>query len=277
MGGLLEVMGNLKALIERMNEIISIEKHHREIIETVKEIVVEQDITRGEVQRVLNGIVNLEELDKKTLFILADGLHKATDKIYPDFSLERYFKKSQINKVLENDFREPLIQTIDFPLRFENVTLKEDTYYFKSSVAELANLYNALLLQYNYKIHKRYKFKPNKVGQMVQVLDVDLREAKEICADILNKEYNVDTVVLNVLKGSGNEEKEIEYDEHTQTMVIKHSRIDIINGLMNIIAMTYVIDENPDFELDIDVEIKNCDLDTIKKYFQKLNLKGRVN
>lgn len=262
----------MKGLHEELRSNLDILKHNKGVLENVKATMQEFGILRGETQKIFTGKTPLEKLDKRTLILLLDSLHRHSGMLR--LSPLNFYSDKEI-KQAKNQEISVATEAYTYPIIIHNALLKdEQTYAAFVSAKLLVNLYNSNLLAYNYKVSKQYKL-VHKNGQLIQAIDINVREVKEIASEIVNNTYNMKPIVINVLTGSGVGRKEIEFANNTLT--INESTVEIISGLHDISALASIIEENPKVELKVEIEIKHCNMEEIQEYFNQLNLKGGVN
>ncbi len=249
-------------------------KHNKQILEGVKNGLLQYGILRGETQRIFMEDIELESLDARTLILLTQELYAKSNV----FNLNPYgfFTEKEI-KAARSDKSSSISQENEsFPITIHNAIKKDErTFISFVQAKKLVSLYNSNLLEYNYSINKQYKFVKNIKGNLVKSIDINMKEVKEIAERISHNQYTIDKIILNVMVGSGSEGKEIEFKDDTLT--IFQSQVDIITGLHDLSALAYVVEENPSIELKVEVEIKHYNLTDIKHFFNILKVRGGVN
>jgi hypothetical protein len=263
-----------KLLTLKINEI----KHNKTVVESIKMSMLEKyGVLRGETQRIFKGEVPIHKLEKNNLirFVIELYTYLGSHSLNPN----TYFTEKEI---LTAKIQESLKEDIEkFPITILNVIKHDDnTYVALVNARDIVRLYNSNLLEYNYNINKQYKLVKNVEGKMVQTIDIDSKKVKEIADKIVEGKYALGKMILNVLIGSSlNREsgQELEYCKDARSLIIHQAQVDIVDGLHDISALMVALNESPELELKVEVEVKHLDLDNIRKYFNKLNLKGGVN
>ena len=265
----------LKELFKNTEEVILATKNNKIIVENMKERLLDQGVSRGEVQKIFNGQTNLEETNLKTVILFVKSLYEVTDGDYYKLYLENYLSKKEINEIINSKEMRFSNGEKKSPLVFKNVEFDGDSYTLKLSARDIVELYNSKFLKVNFEIGKRYKFSSDKSGKATKVIDVNFKKVKNAQKLLSIGEYKINTIILNVLKGTCKNEDEMLYKDNVLT--VKTQWMDIISGLTDIIALSYVLEDNPDLNIDVNVEIKKYNLNDIKKYFNKISLKGGIN
>lgn len=268
----------IEGLMKQMEKTISEVRHNKHLVENVKSAMLDHyGVLRGQTQKIFNGDIPFEKLEKNLLIRFVIELFAAT-KVH-NLSPYNYFTDKDISNAKKEDALKEDFEK--FPIKINNVTQVDDqTYIAFINARDIVKLYNNNLLEYNYNINKRYKLVKGRDGKLIQSIDINVKEVKEIAEKILSGRYAFDKLILNVMLGSSIEKpegQEIEYIKEDKELLIHQAQLDIVDGLHDISALMHVFNDNPEIELKIEVEIKHLDLQNIKAYFNKLNLKGGVN
>ncbi|MEK5036190.1 hypothetical protein MKY96_32595 [Paenibacillus sp. FSL R7-0302] len=270
---------------EKVKDYINENKHNRNFLEELKSYLLKHGISKGETQKIIMGLLKIEELDKRVFILLSlainNYLQNSDDLAWRFNSLSPYeiFEKEEIDSALRfNNLEDIHTENSNLPIIIKKARKSGiDSFVANIPISQVVQLYNSNILEYNYKINKQYKFIKNIEGNFVKTIDINLREVRKIAEGILNNELKISKVVLNVLKGSNEFGKEIEYDSKNHALRIYNSKIDIINGLHEINALAYVMEEYPDNKFKVEVEIKNYTMEDIINYFNQIKIRGSVN
>lgn len=265
-------MKPLDNLYKELNYHLKELKHNKTILESTKSNLLQYMILRGETQRIFMGETDVKDLERRTLILLSDELWRATN--HPGLSPYGYFSDKDID--FARTQKVPVAKTSQsFPITLHNVIRKdENTFIAFVSAKDIVSLYNSNLFEYNYNVSGHYKLVRSRKGKLNQAIDLNMREVKEIADKIIHNNYNMNKIILNVLVGSG-ADKEIEFANNVLT--IFDSQVGIVSGLHDLSALAYVVEENPQTELKVEIEIKHYNLSDIKDFFNKINVKGGVN
>jgi hypothetical protein len=253
-------------------------KSNRTVVENVKSSMFKNyGILRGETQRIFNGELSFEKMDKNNLI-------RFTIELYNEIGLNKlspyqYFSDKEIETAKKEEALKEEVEK--FPIKIVNtIQIDESTYVAFVDARILVKLYNSNLLDYNYNINKKYKLISNVEGKIIQALDINSLKVKEIADKIANGTYRIDKVVLNILVGSSLDReagKEVTYHKEDRILLIHQAQVDIVDGLHDISALMVALNNNSALEIKVEVEIKHLELSKIKAYFNKLNIKGGVN
>jgi hypothetical protein len=256
---------------ETLGKVLQEIKFDRHKVESVKEEMFKHGVMRGKVQRIINGTVGLDKLDNEVFCLLTIAVHHVTQLMI--INPYGFFSKEEIEKA-KSRIKSKDVEVVEYPIVFKNVMQSNDNdYVLLENVKTLIKLYNANLLNYNYEVTKNYKFEKNVVGKMVKTIDINMREVKTIAKDIMANKAIVGPIVVNILRDSSN----IAYSPQHRTLTVSNGKIDIINGIHYLNALAYVVERQNDFNMKVELEIKNYNLNEIKRLYNILKLQGSVN
>jgi hypothetical protein len=160
---------------------------------------------------------------------------------------------------------------IELPYTFEGV-LKAGPYDYLTVVSykDLAKLWNSGILTYNFQTQRLSKKKINSKGEVVERPDVNKKSVKNIVRLMREGKYSPSTILLNVLVDG---KSHIEYEDGNLT-IGEGSTVNLIDGMHRIQAILEVIEEEPEFEGYMNVDIKHY---PIEKAQQLLAITNTVN
>jgi hypothetical protein len=254
---------HLKNVIKRI-------RHNRNIIERIKSNVFKHGIMRGEMQRMINGEVDFEKLDNDVLCVIVYEIHNitATSSIDPKL----YFTTREMDNALQKNFLKK--EESIFPISLQFVNMDSDTYKTYVPINFLVKLYNNNIFQYNNIISSNYKL-INRGERITKVINFDTEKVFELSNELINKKREPNRIILNVL--SDNEET-ITYNERYLHLLIKESKIEIVDGLYELAAFSLVCEQKPNNKLNTELVITNYNQSDLKHFIKHLKIQtGGVN
>jgi hypothetical protein len=251
-----------------VSKVVAEVKFDREKVENVKRELLKYGVMRGKTQKIFNGEIGLEELDDRTLCLLIVELHNSTKlniiNPYQSYSVEEIegYKK----------MKESTDEHSVGHIMFTNVVQHgENDYEAIENVKNLIKLYNESVLEYNYDITRNYKFSPDITGKLKRVLDVNMKDVKDTAHKILNNQYDISKIVINI-----SDDASVSYDSESKKLSVTGGKTYIISGIYDLNALVYALEQNPDFSKNVQLEIKHYSKEQITKYYYQLKIKGGV-
>jgi hypothetical protein len=257
-----------------LNETLETYKHNKNVLENVKTLMQNFGIFRGETQKIFTGKTLFEDMNKRILILITDSLHRSTN--VHNLNPYGYFSDKEIK---EAKAQEIVIETetSEFPITIHNAIKKaEDTFIAFVKAKDIVALYNSNLLGYNYRISNQYKM-VQKNGKLIQTIDINTKDVKDIAQKILNNVYNMNTIILNVLVNSSFSTGKNEIEYSNDTLTINESTVEIISGLHDLSALAYILEDNKNIELKVELMVKHYNSEQMINFYNELNIKGGVN
>lgn len=249
------------------SELIKSTEHQREIEEV---LVTTYNFQRGIFAEILVNNEKLEQFNKEEIIILADILHKTTknEKINP----KEFYSKTDVVKALK--YRFEVEEEITLPYTIEGVLRSgEQDFITVMSYKEIAALWNSNVLTYNFQSQRLSKKKMNTKGKITEKADVNLKSVKNIARLMLEKKYRPSTILFNMLVDG---QENFEYEDGELT-IGEGTTLNLIDGMHRVQAILTVIEQEPNFEGYMNVDIKNYPLPETQQLLAITNMVNRFD
>lgn len=213
----------------------------------------------------------LESLSKEELIILTKVIYELTkdEGIDP----ESFYTQKEIGKALK--YQHEQVEQLTLPYTFEGVIAAPTgrDYVTILSYKEIADLYKARILSYNFNAQRLSKKTVTKKGKLTEKADVNLRSVNNIVRLMKEGKYKADTLLFNILV-DGNDK--VDYDNGDLT-IGEGTTINLIDGMHRVQAIIKVLQENPDFEGYINVALKHFPLSESQFMLGQVNTVNRFD
>ncbi|GAV11376.1 DNA sulfur modification protein DndB [Paenibacillus sp. NAIST15-1] len=263
--------GNVQTvdLYEVLPDVLTEVNKNKEMQRDIEEILAtKHNIARGTFAEIL---INNGRFDEILNNIERTVVVKVVNEITNDNRVNpsNFYTKTEINKA--NKYKRTNGGEVSLPYTFESVLKTSDIDYLTVlSYQDIAKLWNYGILTYNFQSQRLSKKKMNSKNKIVEKADVNLRSVKNIVRLMQEGKYSPSTLLFNVLVDG---KSSIEYEDGELT-VTEESTINLIDGMHRVQAILKVIEENPDFEGYMNVDIKHY---TLEKAQQLLAITNMVN
>lgn len=256
-------------LEESIEEMLHIIKYNREKVEELKSVLFTKGIMKGQVQKIINGVKKLNQLNEKMLIILAYALNDCTGK--NEVNPINFYSKEEIESFLEKDLElNELADKVKFPFTIENVSKVDESYVSTVMLHFVEKLYNSNVLIYNYR-QGSYKFKKNIAGELNKSIILNQNLINDKVNEVMKTGKLDEPIYINVLNKSG---KEIDYNINVNQLTIYQSELVIAQGFHSINALMEVAKINPELNISVDLSISHLDEHKMRHLINKLKLKG---
>jgi molybdopterin converting factor small subunit len=260
-------MGKIEVFDVLPQVFIELNKNKDQQREIEEILVTRNNFPRGLFSELLvdsSKIEQLPPLEIKTILLVAYEITK-DERIQP----LNFYTDKEIKQGLK--FKYQLEEEVSFPYTIENVLRSSKTDFVTvMSYKELVDWLRAGLITYNYDCQRLPIEKSNKKGKVSIKPKTVLRSVRAIVDKMKKEEFATDTIILNIL---ANGKDRINYENGDLT-IYEGTEVDIIDGWHRLKAMEAVIEENPDFEGYMNVNIKNY---TLKRAQEALGQFNTVN
>jgi hypothetical protein len=206
---------------------------------------------------------NLSEVEQVAV---VNGIYQVTN--FDQINPKNFYSNKEIKTAENYVYNEDLIE---LPYTLEGV-LKAGPYDYVTVISynELAKLWNSGILTYNFQTQRLSKKKMNSKGEITERPDINKKSVKNIVRLMKEGKYNPSTILLNVLVDG---KSYIEYDNGNLT-IGEGSTVNLIDGMHRVQAILDVIEEEPNFEGYMYLDIKHY---PIEKAQQLLAITNTVN
>lgn len=263
-----DLENNIQKVLEKI-------KHDRDIKNEIKSRLSPFGVFPGQTEKIIIGETSLEELDLRLLCLFTMALYDTTNEL--NINPHSYFTEKEIRFSKRTDFKsEEKENEITLPLVIENVLqVGPEDYITVMPISYLVKLYNSNLLEYNFETQRNARI-VRKKDRIVQEPNINRKSVKEIAQLVKNNAYLPDTITLNVLAGSSDEDEDIVYDPDKKMLVIKSGEIDILDGFHRLNGFMKAMQEGcPD--IGIQVAIKNYSIRKAQKYVGQINTINKMD
>jgi hypothetical protein len=203
-------------------------------------VILSSEIIMGNAK--IEQLINNEDNDIRYLFFFADALNKAlktSDDQKDIIILENYFLKTEFEEL--KDYVEKKKNESIFPIVITEVNQINEHHWEGVIDGKYMHLINSYKLPI-YNPNTQRNPKRTKKGDKI---NIDPKKIIEIKNDLLEKEYETDEIIWNILK-TGDEK--FNYNSKNRTLTIYDGSIlNIIDGMHRKEANSAAINENPDF------------------------------
>lgn len=219
------------------------------------------------------GIVNdIYNLRRQTKFLSEEELYLITNSLYNNFELLN--KKTDITKDLidpKNWFTDNEIRSAN-EINVENKSTEEDVYFILHNVDEikegvwisshetiqnLVDNWNRGAILYNPETQRKGEIK-FVLGETVKVPKLVDKNVNDIAKAMLEDEYYMDMITLNIQDFGGEEKQYIEYNQKDRVLRVKVtpvSSISLLDGMHRISAAKKALTVNPELQEYLSVRI----------------------
>ena len=260
-----------KILEEKLNKHIKEIQTDKKIIEGIKLELSKHKIIPGEIQRVINSNLKLNELDLSFLYLFTKSIYNLIK--IEEINPKEYFTEKEI-KVAERYEGETIKDKLSLPITFDNVaSLGSEDYIATISIEKIVDLYESNLLEYNFQTQRNPKLRKSKEN-IIMTPNLNKKSVKEIAEHILNNTYLPDTITFNIL-ADGNDD--IVYNAKTKQLTIQNGEIDVLDGFHRINGCLQAYKQNQEIELNLQLAIKNYNLRKAQSYVAQVNTINKID
>lgn len=246
---------------------------HKSQQRSIEEYLVENHkMARGSFQELIANPSKIENLDLVELSVFVNATHTVTqdDNIKPS----NFYKPRDIKKIESYEFA-AIDDSSTLPLTIDGVIkVNEENYLTAISYKNLAKWYVDNIITYNFKTQRLSKKSVSKrTGQIKETPDIKKPSVRNIKKLMLEGKYEPSTIIINVLLDG---QSEISYEEG-QLTIHEGSTVNIIDGAHRLEAVVGVMEERPDFEGYLNVDIKHFPLEKAQYLLAITNTTNRFD
>lgn len=223
------------------------------------------DIPSGVAADIVSMRISAAELDYFLLYAIADctetclNTRKIVDIFFSDPEKKMYgtmkYEKGEIK----------------FPLRIKMIPVGTDQWIGAISVQTIYKLCKAQLLAYNANTQRAMKMNIVR-GQKVYKPAISMPAVKAIQQTMVDGVYIPNTLTFNVI-----DEDDFYYDKDSSELVIRSLKhFDITDGYHRYQAIIRILNDNPDFDMNMELRITNFSEDKAKQFIYQEDQKTKM-
>lgn len=250
--------------LDDFNQVLDHIQHDKKDVFEINKYLSNFNIMVGTFNEYLNNRDKLQECDPDLLCLFACAITEVKGKEF--FNCNNYYNESEIR--VAKRYQGNIEKEDPYPVVFENVIRSSEQDYI--TTIHIKKAYELLknVLNYNYDTQRAPQERKRKDGTIIQKPYVNQKSVSEICELMLRNKYKPDTVTYNILFDGTDE---IEYDEETKTLTVYSGQIDILDGFHRHQGLARALEQNPNLDLHLNVEIKNYSLEDAQWYYAQKN------
>lgn len=233
---------------------------NRKLQRSIEEHLVEHhQMTRGSFIELVAQPEKLEGLEREELLTYIHAVHQfmPLDELNP----MNYFTRAEMKAIKDFGFEQN--EEISFPYTFSPVIrVTNEDFLLCLSYKEIAQLTNYNLLTYNFSSQRLAKKRlSKKTGKIVKKKNIKNKSVQAIMKLMLEGKYSPSTLLFNVLVDG---KSKITYSDG-QLTIHEGSTLNIIDGAHRQEAVVRIMEENPDFEGYMNIDLKHYPLEKAQK------------
>lgn len=257
---------------EKLADVLKDLRQDRDQIEQLRnELLNKHNILPATTQQIINGDLNLSDLDLIVLCLLNIKLWEVTDK-YPPIDPNKFFTEKEIKSAKR--YEEIPEEKMTFPLIIEDTLfVNSDEYFTKLTAKQLVEMYESKLIEYNFETQRNPKF-IRKKNTVVMAPNINTKSVEQI-ADKLNDGSLLSTTLTLNLLSDGTDE--FHYDERKKQLIIEAAEIDILDGFHRLQGTISALRRNPDIDFNWHISIRNYSTRKAQSFFIQANTINKVD
>jgi hypothetical protein len=258
-----------REILERvLNELFDEYSANREIVNKIKQDLVEHGISVGTTVGILNKSLPIETQSQVVLCLITKSLFHATEesKVNP----EHFFTDIEIEEA--NKFKRKMDVKHDY-IDIEDVRqVAEDQWITIMTYKQISDLYATGKVRYNKETQRNTIFKEHgdKIIEAININKTSVKEIKEFMSQGL---FIPNTLTFNIL-ATGKENFKI--DNRNKNIRVYDS-LDIIDGFHRSLACLECVAENPEIEGTMEVRITNFNIDKCHRFIVQEDKKNKID
>lgn len=262
-------MRHINELRNGLKEVIQENQGNKKLIKAVMEEFESHNIIGGEAYKILNGIINIDDIDRDVIYYVAKSIYNEYGDHRVDF--HQFYTDKEIIKLNNEKFYVQNKYDDIFPITFENAQKVDDGYYHVMlSIKKWVDMYNKKVIDYDYRTQRNAKI-VNIGGVKRKTPTLNKKQVVEIKESLLDGTYHPDSMRINFELGSSDEGDEMYYDEKNNKLIINGGEGSVLDGFHRLNAMIEALSENPNLDIKFPTYIYNYTVNKAKKVFSQIN------
>lgn len=252
----------IDALVENLPKIASQKKYMKMLNNFLQE---NHNFLYGYIDKLFIDRSMLRTISDAELIVILHAIYVVMN--YEQLNPSLFYTEDVIKNALK--LKKKINQTyLSLPLELNGVlrVTKQD-YLTVLSYKQIYELHESKLITYNLETQRIAKKVRTKVGEVVKMPTIKKESVQSIYQMMKRKEYDPSTIILNILL---NGDDNIDYDEGVLT-IGEGTTINIIDGYHRIQAIIRIIQEDPNYEGYMNVDIKHYPVLKAKKLLATTN------
>nr|WP_082970875.1 DNA sulfur modification protein DndB [Mycobacterium sp. E3298] len=256
-----------RSIQDILPEVLTEIAQNKELIRTIDDtLATEHNVPRGTFVELVANTEKVQQLSDEEIAFYTVALHKVTENVKIDPSI--FFTQKQVKAAAKYKYEDE--KAIEYPYTLRHVTEFPTgrDYITYISFQEIAALWNAGVITYNFQTQRLSKKRLSKrTGQIVEKEDVQQKSVKAITKLMVEGKYKPDALLLNILV-DGNDKITF---EDGQLTIFEGTTINLIDGMHRLTAILNVLEEEPNIEGYIGVQIKHYPLEEAQFLLGQIN------
>lgn len=256
--------------IEELSIVFAALTNHREHQIEIDNKLADHGIPRGTLNEMIVSPEKLDQLSEEEVALIT----KYTFEVTQDFRIkpENFYSEKELKRIMK--YKKEQEGDLTLPYTFENVLRAgADDYLTVLSYKEIYRLWNNKILTYNTQTQRLSKKRINAKGKIVEKADVNQRSVKSITKLMLDGKYKPSTLLFNILV-DGNDS--VDYSSAELT-IGEGTTLNLIDGMHRVMAICNVIEENPEFEGYMNIDLKHYPLEDAQFLLGQTNTVNRFD
>lgn len=260
-----------KSIYETLSEILLDIAKYRDQQRSIEDYLVENHkMIRGTFIELVTQPEKIENLSEEVLVVISNAIAQVTDD--QRLNLSGYFSQKEIKNVKKFEFEEP--KQVKLPYTISGVLrVTSEDFLTAMSYKDIADLWINKILTYNFQTQRLSKKKINAKGVITEKADVKTKSVKSIKKLMLEGKYNPSTLLFNVLVDG---KSSISFEDGDLT-INEGSTVNIIDGMHRLMAIVEIIEESPDFEGYMNIDLKHYPIEKAQKLLAITNTVNRFD
>lgn len=227
-------------------------------------LVINHRMIRGTFIEIVAHPDKIGYLEDEEMLVFVNAIYQITqeEKIYP----KNFFAAKDIKDIKEYEFKKTL--EVGFPYTISPVIrVTNEDYMAALTFKEIAHLRVSQMLTYNFQTQRLAKKSVSKKGTLKLKEDIRNKSVNSIIKLMKEGKYSPSTLLFNVLVDG---KSKVSYDEGELT-IHEGSTLNLIDGAHRVEAIVRIIEENPDFDGVMTVDIKHYPLEKAQHLLSVVN------
>jgi hypothetical protein len=275
-GGLFVMLKPRELLEDKLNILLSKYAPNPSVKDKMQQLFVLKNIPVKDATDILTKRTDIRTLNEFNLYLTTKALFESIEfesdrtninpgKFFTELEIDQYDKHKESAK-----------DVVGFPIVLKNTEMIMDDYFTtRISIQKLVKFMSSRIIKYNPKTQRKLKTKERN-GEIIEEIDIDTEQVKEITNSILKGDQFPNYLILNVLQ-DGYDEINFTKDkqaDHLGTLKINSGEIDVLDGFHRMLASTYAVQQNPNVNFSWGIIVVNYDESKARRFMVQ-EQKGR--
>lgn len=260
-----------KNIYEILSMVLSEIALHRDLQRGIEDYLSEKhNMIRGTFIEIVAQPEKIEQLADEVLAVFVNAIYEITQD--SRMVLSDFFSKQEIRNVNKYKFDQP--RQIELPYTISSVIrVTNEDYLTAMSYKDIADLWIYKILTYNFQTQRLSKKRVNAKGKIIEKADIKSKSVQNIKKLMLEGKYSPSTILFNILVDG---ESSISFEEG-ELIIHEGSTVNIIDGMHRLMAIVEIMEEYPDFEGYMNIDIKHYPIEKAQKLLAVTNTVNRFD